>query len=199
MLEWIIETDISLFLWLNGINSPFWDHIMFFVSKKESWIPIYLLLLIIIFRRSGTKETIFLLVSIGILITITDQTTSGFLKPWVGRFRPCQPEANLEFMVHIVNGKCGGKFGFASSHAANFFGLATFLGLWFANRRILQICLLIASVVAYSRIYLGVHYPLDVFVGALIGFFAGHLVFRLLELVKAKFLPNSNSMNKPEQ
>lgn len=92
-------------------------------------------------------------------------------------------------MVHLVNDHCGGKFGFASSHAANFFAMAVMLGQLFRQRNWWIAVLTIATIVAYSRIYLGVHYPGDVLVGGLIGSGAAWLGFRFYRILSKRFLP----------
>lgn len=177
-LQHLDQWDQAAFRWLNGLHQAWLDPVMALLSSKTAWIPIYLLLLLIIWRRDGWQKTLWLLACVALLITLTDQTTSGLLKPWIARFRPCRAEAGLDFPIHLVNGKCGGKFGFASSHAANFFGLAMFLRAYFSSPKIGWLLIGIAALVAYSRIYLGVHYPGDVLAGAVIGALAAALVFR---------------------
>ena len=168
MLTTLKQWDQDLFLLLNGWHHEAIDPIMAFVSEKWVWIPLYALLFFLIYRKLGWKGTIWTLLAIGLVIALTDQFVSGFLKPTVARFRPCRTES-LGELVHIVDGHCGGKYGFASSHAANFFALATFMSR-FLQKRSWTIALFGAAVLtAYSRIYLGVHYPGDVLVGALVG------------------------------
>jgi len=98
------------------------------------------------------------------------------------RLRPCHEPA-LEGLVHIVNGKCGGKYGFISSHAANTFGIAMMLLMWVKRRWFGVILMVWAALVSYSRIYLGVHYPGDVIGGAIWGVLCGWLMFLLFKFV----------------
>ncbi|MEL6625349.1 MAG: phosphatase PAP2 family protein [Bacteroidota bacterium] len=189
-MEQLIQWDIDLFFWINQANGPVWDAIMAFVSNKWVWIPVYVLLAILLQKLLGWKKWAFCLLMVGLVITLTDRTTSGVLKPGVARYRPCRVEAGLEKPVHLVNNKCGGKYGFASSHAANFWGLATFLSLVFRNRWFTLTSCLCATWVAYSRIYLGVHYPGDVVAGAAIGIIAGGCVYILYRSISNRYFPN---------
>lgn len=177
-MDWLLEIDRSLFLAINGCNSGFLDSMMVGISSRIAWIPIYLLLAYFMFREFGWKGLLGLgmLVALGVLIS--DQVSSSVLKPMVERLRPCHaPE--LAGLVHVVNGKCGGEYGFVSSHAANFGFLAAFT--WgILKRSHLFICIsmtLAAILVGYSRIYLGVHYPLDILGGYLVGIMAAVVIW----------------------
>jgi len=180
MIDQFIQWDISLFLTLNKWHTPFWDQVMWLISAKESWYPVYAVLLFLIFRRQRYYGFV-TLVFIALLITLADQLSVHAFKEVFERFRPCHtPE--LEGLVHTVNGKCGGKYGFVSSHASNFFALATFLAHYFHRRGWSVLFFVLAAIVAYSRIYLGVHFPLDVICGGLLGVLTGVLVFALYHL-----------------
>lgn len=190
MIAWLEYWDLQLFERLNGLHSPFWDTVMFTVSTKTFWIPCYVLLLFVMYRRWGWKTCLLVLATVALMITLSDQFASGFLKPTVQRFRPCRLEAGLDFAVHLVHNKCGGKYGFVSSHSANFFALATFLSLLFKRRKLSILFLSVAALVAYSRIYLGVHYPGDVIGGAMIGALSAYLChFIFLFATKRLSLP----------
>jgi len=186
MIEWLIDQDLALFQVINEAHNPFWDSLMYWVSEKWPWIPAYLLCLFFVGKREGLKGTLLFLLAIGVLILASDQITSGFMKPYFQRFRPCRLEADLAYTVHLVNGHCGGKYGFASSHAANFFALAGFLSAYFSKNSLTVVFFLLAGLVAYSRIYLGVHYPGDVITGALIGIMCALATWKLYTFVKNK-------------
>ncbi|MEM0996597.1 MAG: phosphatase PAP2 family protein [Bacteroidota bacterium] len=177
-MEFLLDLDREILLALNGAHVPWLDEVMFWVSNKYVWIPVYAVLLWVMVRHLGWRSALVAGALVGLLILLSDQLTSGLLKPWVARLRPCH-DPEIAAMVHRVHNKCGGQFGFASSHAANFFALATYLAGVFADRsRYWRVgFLVVAGLVALSRIYLGVHFPGDVIVGALIGVGAGRLVY----------------------
>ena len=184
MIEYLSNIDTNFFLFLNGINSPFWDTVMWHVSGKLTWIPLYLVIIYFIFRKYRWK-TLWILIAIAVVVTLADQFSVHFFKNVFERLRPCH-NPDIKELVHVVNGKCGGKFGFVSSHAANTFGVATFLLMLFRIRWFGLAILLWAAVVSYSRIYLGVHYPGDVLVGSLLGVLIGWVVWKLFELICSK-------------
>lgn len=169
------EIDIAIFQFLNGLHAEWMDPIMVMLSSKGFWIPGYLLIAFLLLKKWDWKELVFFGLLVGVMVVLADQIASGILKPWVAQYRPCRPEAGLEFVVHTVNGKCGGKYGFASSHAANFFTMATLFSFKFNRRPWSVVFFLLAMIAAYSRIYLGVHYPGDILAGAAIGLVMGNL------------------------
>lgn len=184
MIEYLSNIDRIFFLFLNGINSPFWDTVMWYVSGRFTWVPLYLAIIYFIFRKYRWK-TLWILIAIGVVVTLADQFSVHFFKNVFERLRPCH-NPDIKELVHLVNGKCGGKFGFVSSHAANTFGVATFLLMLFRVRWFSIAILLWAAVVSYSRIYLGVHYPGDVLVGSILGALIGWSVWKLFEFICSK-------------
>lgn len=192
MLE---RLDQQLFLFLNSLNSPFWDQVMHAISGKVIWVPLYLAILIVLGIKYKRKFLVILLFII-LAATLADQTSVLF-KNLVQRLRPCH-EPSLEGLIHLVNGECGGKFGFVSSHAANSFNVAL-ISLLFIKKRWYTISIILwASVVGYSRIYLGVHYPGDVICGLLLGALIGWSIYKLYELTDNKILQHRKFFNPSE-
>lgn len=187
MIDFLIRFDIDLFLLINGWRSAWADVFFWWVSDKYIWAPFYALLLFLMIRKNK-KYWWLILLMVPLLVTLTDQSSVQLFKNVFHRFRPCHnPE--LEGLVQIVNGKCGGSWGFVSSHAANAFGVAMFS--WLMLRKYIKFMfwpLLIgyAALIAYSRVYLGVHYPADVTVGAILGMLLGFGVYRLFFWLKTK-------------
>ena len=177
------QLDHQLFLFLNSANSPFWDEVMFFLSRVIVWTPLYLVILMFVLKKYRIR---FLVIFFFIILSVTlaDQGAL-FIKNSVERLRPCH-EPSLQGLVHIVNGVCGGMYGFVSSHAANSFNVAL-ISLFLIKKRWYSIFILFwASAVSYSRIYLGVHYPGDVVCGAILGGLVGWSMYRLFIFVDRK-------------
>jgi undecaprenyl-diphosphatase len=163
----INQLDTQAFLWLNSFHSETLDSMMLWITGRNSWFPLYAIIIGSIIW-SQKRKSIEILLMIIFSIIISDQVCSSILKPFIHRFRPCH-EPVIQDLVHLV-GNCGGQFGFCSSHAANTFALVTCLILVFGKHLVgIKYLYIWAIIVSYSRIYVGVHYPLDVLSGAGIG------------------------------
>jgi len=173
--------DTELFLALNGANSSFWDTIMWWASDKLIWIPVYILFLLLLWKNYKSKIWVVMIFA-ALLIFLSDQISVHLFKDVFQRLRPCHDSA-LDGMVHIVNAKCGGSYGFYSSHASNIFAIAAFvISLHKKHCPSLYLGIFLwAGLIAYSRIYLGVHYPGDVIAGAIAGSFLGWMLARFLK------------------
>ncbi|MFZ0281717.1 MAG: phosphatase PAP2 family protein [Bacteroidales bacterium] len=186
------HVDQQIFLFLNSMNSPFLDTVMYTISRIIIWIPLYLAILIYLLLRYKRKFIIIILFII-VAVTLTDQFAL-LIKNSVDRLRPCHEPA-LSGLVHLVNGKCGGLYGFVSSHAANSFNVAL-LSLLFIRKRWYTISIIIwAVIVGYSRIYLGVHYPGDVICGSILGALTGWGVYSLYDITDRYILQKRKYFN----
>jgi len=184
--------DQQVFLLLNSQNSLFWDKLMYTISMVIIWFPLYLAILIYMGCRYKRKFIVIILFII-VAVTLTDQFAL-LIKNTVERLRPCH-EPSLTGLVHLVNGKCGGLYGFVSSHAANSFNVAL-LSLLFIRKRWYSICIVIwAAIVGYSRIYLGVHYPGDVLCGSILGALTGWGVYSLYVMTDRYILQKKKYFN----
>lgn len=169
MIDWLNTIDTQVFLALNGLHAPYFDAFMKLFTGKWIWVPMYAAVLFAVVRNYRWRQTLAVLVCVALAITIADQVCATLIRPEVCRLRPSNPENPLSEMVHIVGGYRGGSYGFPSCHAANSFALASFLTLLFANRKLSLFIFAWAVLNSYSRVYLGVHYPGDLLVGAIIG------------------------------
>lgn len=182
MLKWLEELDKELLLALNGLGYPYLNEFMLWMSDKYIWFPLYAYLIFRLYQKNGW-DFYQPLIALILVIVITDQFTSGFMKPFFERYRPCHDPDIKNQIIYLSH--CGRLYGFASSHAANTFGLASFF--FIRERSKLGFWLLIwAAIVSYSRIYLGTHFPGDVIVGAFIGFLAAYLLHKTLSFILAK-------------
>jgi undecaprenyl-diphosphatase len=181
----INQLDTQAFLWLNSLHIDYFDPIMLWITGRNSWFPMYGILIgSIVWLQK--RKSIGVLLMIIFSIIISDQICSSILKPLVHRLRPCH-EPTIQNIVHIV-GNCGGQFGFCSSHAANTFALVTCLLLLFGKQiNGLKYLYIWAIIVSYSRIYVGVHYPLDVLSGAGIGVLSSLFCNKIYHYYLSKF------------
>lgn len=178
MLEQILQTDTALTLAINGSSSLWLDGFAMAVTSTVTWIPAALVLLYVIIRHGETKYIIVTVLAVGLCVLIADQIASGLFKPMIGRWRPTN-DPLLMLRLDVVDGYRGGRYGFFSSHAANTFAIATFLGLLIRHRLLTSVMVLWALLNCWSRIYLGVHYFGDVLVGIICGILVGHFVYWL--------------------
>lgn len=189
MLEKIITIDRNFFIFLNSLGCNTFDGFWLFITKQFNWIPFFLVLLYLMFKKIGTKQTLILLIFVALLISVTDQT-SNLIKNGVQRLRPCS-QPGLKESIRIV--KASETFSFVSGHAANSMAVATFLFLIFRRHyAYLGFLFLWPLVFAYSRIYLGLHYPLDIIFGYLLGMCTGTLMFLIYKFTKKKYFPNQD-------
>ncbi|MBP6760138.1 MAG: phosphatase PAP2 family protein [Flavobacterium sp.] len=186
MLDKIGSLDQELFIYLNGLGSETYDGLWLLITKQINWIPLFVLLLYLIFKKLGTKQTLYLILFVAILLVFTDQITNLF-KNGVQRLRPCNnPDINTK--IRIVQSRS--SFSFFSGHAANTMAVATFLYQIFKKDfKYFWLLFLWPLIFAYSRIYLGLHYPLDIICGYLFGATLGFLMFKFYRMVQKRNFP----------
>lgn len=176
----ILAADRAAFLAVNGAHSAAADSWMSFLSDPLMWVPLYLFFLVLVKVRWGWRGLWWSLPVAALMILFSDTGSVLLFKETVQRLRPCHA-TDLQGMVHLVDDHCGGLYGFVSSHAANHFAIAVFMGGMLQHRpRWGVVALLLwAGLIGYSRVYLGAHYPGDVIVGALYGALIGALAYGL--------------------
>jgi len=179
IIEQLLSIDTKLFLFLNQFHNNFFDIVMKQISSKTIWLPLYATVLFFLYKKFKLKKTIILLLSFGVLIAFSDQISVHLFKNVFQRLRPCYNN-EIQHLTHFLS-LPGGHYGFVSSHAANSFAFAFLSLLVFRNKNYTIFILFWAFLVSYSRIYLGVHYPLDILGGAVLGGFISILVFRIIK------------------
>ena len=188
MLEKLLSLDVELFIFLNSLGSVTYDGMWSFITKQSNWIPLFLLLLYVIYKKLGAKQTLYLLLVVALLVTFTDQMTNLF-KNGFQRLRPCN-NTEINSFIRVVQVR--NSFSFFSGHAANSIAVATLI--YFTLRsyfKFFSLLFLWPLVFAYSRIYLGLHYPIDIMTGYLFGFVSGFLMFKVYKIAQQRYFPPS--------
>lgn len=197
MLEALRHIDEQLLLFFNGFHTPYWDEFMWMFTAKLTWIPMYAALLFVICKNLRPSVSLLTVVAIALTITFADQVCATLIRPLVERMRPSNPNNPIHEWIHIVHGKRGGRYGFPSCHASNSFGLAFFVMLLFKNRLMTLFIMCWAALNSYSRVYIGVHYPGDLFAGMLVGLTGAVLMYRLYRYALRRFAGNAPAPQFP--
>ncbi len=188
MFEEILNFDENLFLFLNNLGSSNFDFLWIIISSKYLNILVFSFLSFFFIKRKGIIYFLYIIFFSLIIILISDQS-SNFFKNFTQRLRPCH-EDQIKNSVRIVNDYCGGLYSFFSAHASNTFALAFFYSFLFNdfNNKIKYLIFGYAILVAFSRIYLGVHYPLDITFGAFYGIFIGYILTNFLKKINSRLV-----------
>jgi len=191
ILQTLKDIDITLLMSINGANNSFFDAVMYTISNKFIWIPLYLLLLWLSWKLYG-KQALWVIVAIILSVVLADLVSVHLFKNVFQRYRPCH-NIDLQGLLHLVNDKCGGKFGFISSHACNTAAVATSAIIFFGKKHkwLIVVMALYALLNSYSRVYLGVHFPSDVLAGMIVGILLGMGISIIVIRVKRYFVKNN--------
>jgi len=192
MLEKILPIEDDLFFLINGSHTSFLDSMMWIFSGKIIWAPLALFIIFTIIYKMNWKIWTPILLAIVVFFVLSDQFASSICKPYFSRLRPSH-YPGIEDNVRTLYGYLGGKYGFISSHASNSFGFAALTAFLFKNRFYSITIFLWAFIVAYSRVYLGVHFVSDVVAGGIAGFTIGLLCYLLFRL----YIQKSREFSEP--
>ena len=183
LLSMLKAMDTMVFLTVNSHHNAYFDSVMWLVSGKLIWVPMYVSLFFVLLKNYSYKVVFAILLAIGVVILFTDSFTAQVIRPWVCRLRPSNLDNPMSSMVHIVDGYRGGAYGFPSNHASNTWGLAFFITFLFRRYKLTFFFFLWALLVCYSRMYLGVHYFGDLLIGGLLALAGASTVFHVFRKV----------------
>lgn len=203
MVESLVALEREAFLWLNAPHTPYLDSVMYLISNWVPWTIFFILFIFSMTAGQKRNESLLLLFGLLLVVFLADGTSSGIIKPLFQRLRPTHHPLT-EDLVQTVLGYKGGNYGFVSGHSANFFGVALFTSLVIRHRGYTIISHIVALTVAYSRIYLGVHFITDVLPGILLGLLCGWVGYILYRESRITFLDverdlASNSYLRPRE
>lgn len=189
-MGWLLDLDKQILYFINGLNTPFLDQVMWQLSHTLLSVPVYLFFIYLLYKGEG-KNLWRPLLAIGLVVLLADRISVECFKDVVCRPRPSHTPGIMEHLHYFVksNGDAyhGGPFGFVSSHAANTFGVAVFMALYARRRAITAITLTWATVVSLSRVYLGVHFPTDILAGGALGALIGWGCYWLYRTLGRKY------------
>ncbi|PWH82071.1 phosphatase PAP2 family protein [Algibacter marinivivus] len=188
MIDQLLQYDTELFILLNNLGSTTWDGLWLVITDKLTFIPLYAVLLFLLYKHYGLKSMLIFVVVIALMITFTDQITNVFKRGFM-RSRPCGVD-ELEEQIRFIAVRCG-KYGFFSGHSSNSMAAAVLTGLLLKPyyKNLIFVLLFWSAVVAYSRIYVGVHYPIDILCGMTFGAMSGFMFYKIAKYALKRFLP----------
>ena len=189
MVEYFVQLDHQLLLWINGFHTPFLDGIVPIFTHAATWIPMYVALFWLVIKSNQTVTQIATIVACaGLCVLLTGTLDDMFVKPMVARLRPTH-NPTIGILVNTVDGYRGGLYGFFSAHAANTMSIAVYFSLLVRHKVFTLMMVGWSLLNCYTRLYLGVHYPIDILVGLTWGTLVGLLIW----LVQRRFTTTLNS------
>ncbi|MCC8115307.1 MAG: phosphatase PAP2 family protein [Bacteroidales bacterium] len=193
MIDFFVNLDVRILLFLNGLNHELLDPYMKAFSGQWIWLGMYAALAAVLVWKFGWKKAIILMAAIGIAVALSDSFSARIVRPFFQRLRPANLDNPISSLVHIVGDYRGGRYGFPSCHAANSFALAVSSALMLRSKKYTAFIFVWAVLQCYSRIYLGVHFMGDLIVGALIGSTFGYLGYLCTRPQCRQFNPKSST------
>ena len=193
-METVLELDKNLFIFLNSLGSERFDGFWLFITKQINWIPIFLIIMYLVFKHLGWRHALMIILVMALLIALTDQTTNLF-KNYFQRLRPVN-NTDLDDVIHFVHKRS--SFSFISGHASNSMAAAFFLyKVLKPYLKYMGLIFLWPLVFAYSRIYLGLHYPGDILAGYIWGILMALLMMKLYTFLRDKYFPEKEEVDHP--
>lgn len=178
--------EVGALLWINHHRSPFLDAFMYMISQPWAWMPLALALIVYLFYKRPWQEGALVLLGMILVILLCDGLSSHIAKPLFARPRPSH-YSGIASEVILTYHYRGGLYGFFSGHAANYFGIVSFLSLVFRRRLTSVLLFTLAVIVAYSRLYLGVHFISDILAGIFVGLGTGYIVYLVYSWLRRRF------------
>jgi len=194
MVDYLLHLDRELFVYLNGFGSEGWDDFWGFITKQINWLPMFLLFAYLVFKHLGWRHAVLILICMAFLIAFTDQTTNLF-KNGFQRLRPGN-EPELAKLIRAVQTRK--SFSFISGHASNSMASAMFLYLVLKPYvKYMGFIFIWPLIFAYSRIYLGLHYPGDILCGYIWGILTSLLFWQIYKFARNKYFPQGEQLDNP--
>ena len=188
-MDLLIKIDTALFYFMNvSMQNVVFDWLMPFITNKYHWFPVWIIIAILLAWKGGRKGRMVLLLIIPVIF-LSDQISSHVIKPYFERLRPCIVLSDIHLLDNMKT-----SYSFPSSHAANFFAAATFFNYFYPKYR--WYYFIIAILVSYSRVYIGIHFPFDLIAGAFLGFLCAYFVIFSWNYLHEKYRKYVSEKNK---